>query len=246
MSPLLSTFSGMSARGYRWNRVISPYVPYTGATPEYWWRADYGLSTSTWKAYAGGIDISLVNVTSANGITGIYFNGTSGYGITASGFGVNTDVRHIMIRFDVLIKPAENAGLISLTGGTVATNHEAFAYQNQGGFYWYFLEYTDASTLTYAVRGTNGGGDRLVWADFINGGENLDVYLDDSTAQPHTAYLGTFVNRMRWAAGTNFYIGRRDGGNYANVYIKEVALFTSLLGSVDAAAFRNNMNARWP
>lgn len=234
-------------RGYRWNKPISPTIPYTGPTPEYWWRADYGLSTSTWTAYTGGYDLTLVNVVSANGTSGVYFNGSTGHAFNPTLFSPDLDAKHVMMRFDLLNKPPENGGLIAMLGGTVDNNHEAFAYQPAGGFYWYFLEYTSTGVLSYAVRGTDSSGTSTLWADFANGGANIDVYADGSnTSTAHSAYVGTFNNRFRWPALTSLYIGRREAGSYASFYLKELAIFTTALSSTDALGFRNNMNARWP
>jgi hypothetical protein len=217
---------------------------YSGPTPEYWWRADSGLTTSTWTAYAGGLDFTLTGVSSANSTTGVYFDGTStSFGLTAN-LASNIDAKHIFLRFDSLVK---GASLVALTGGTVANIHEAPAYFNSGGFFWYYIEYATPSTLSYANRGTVDLATTAIWADFANGGTNITQYANaDTIGYPHSAYVGTFNNRMRWANGYGIYIGRRHQGNNARFYLKEFAIFTTALTTSQGLAFRDDMLSRWP
>jgi hypothetical protein len=212
--------------------------------PEYWWRADLGLSTSGWTAVNGGINFTLYNVSSANSTTGILFNGTNGYGLTTN-FPSNVDVKHVFIRVDSFVKPA-GGSLVALTGNTTNNIHQFPAYFNLGGFFWYYIE-NIAGSLTYANRGTVDLATTAIWADFTNGGTSIVQYANaDTTGYDHPSYLGTFNNRIRMPSGNGVYIGRRHEGNYANFYLKELALFTTSLTVSQGLEFRDSMNARWP
>lgn len=217
---------------------------YSKRAPQYWWSANYGMSTSGWTAITGGLDFTFYNVTSADSTNGVYFNGTSGYGATGN-LSSNIDAKHIFMRFNTFTKPFPG-NLVSLGGGSQNNIHEFNAYFNSGGYYWYTIERLNAA-LTYANRGTDDVGSTLIWLDFANGGTNINMYIDGSdTAYTQAAYTGTFNNRFRWESGYNILIGRRQEGNYANYYLKELAIFTDSLTFSEGDAFRDDMNTRWP
>lgn len=215
---------------------------YSKRAPEYWWNASYGLSTSGWTAIKGGLNFTFYNVSSANGSTGAYFNGTNGYGLTGNA-GSDIDAKHIMMRFDSFNRVNSAMG-----GGSQHNIHEWNFYAPGGGFYWYHIERL-TSGLTYAARGTADVGTSLIWLDFTNGGSSINLYENSSTtAYAHSVYdgLGTFNNRFRFQSGYGIYVGRRHEGNYSQYYLKELAIFTSALSYSDANAFRNDMLTRWP
>jgi hypothetical protein len=244
MCPLLGTFGAASVNGVRRQLTAAPPPPYDGPTPEYWWRADSGLTTSGWTAFAGGINFTFSNVTSADSTTGVFFNGSNGFGISST-LSANIDAKHIMMRFDDLVKPSGT--LVALNGGTAGDIHQAPAYFNSGGFFWYFIEIpTFGGNLSYAARGTSNDGTTALWADFTNS-TSIEVYFDnETTSNEHPTYLGSYTNRMRWVSDTQIYLGRRQQGNYSQYYLKEFAIFTTSLSVSNAQGFRNWMNARWP
>ena len=217
---------------------------YGKRAPQYWWSANYGMSTSGWTAIRGGLDFTFYNVSTANSTNGVLFNGSNGYGATPN-LSSNIDAKHVFMRFDSFSRPAGGT-LKAMAGGSQANIHEFNAFFNSGGFFWYTIEQL-TSGLTYASRGTNDVGTTLIWLDFANGGSNINMYVDTSgTTYTQSAYVGTFNNRLRWQSGYNIYVGRRHEGNYANFYLKELAIFTDSLTYSEGNAFRNDMNTRWP
>jgi hypothetical protein len=206
-------------------------------TPEYWWRADSGLSTSAWNAYVGGLNFTLYNVTSASSSTGVYFNGTTGYGLTGNA-GSNIDARHVFVRTDSLDGTAGR----TILGGSQHNIHEWY-YTNVAND-WYIVERLFAA-LTYAASGGQAG-TTATWTDLVNGTAPRYYKNSDTTYGSHTVYAGTYNNRLRWESGYGLYVGRRHEGNYGQFYCKEIAIFTTSLSAADATLFRDSMMSRWP
>lgn len=209
-------------------------------TPEYWWRADVaGLTTTSWPASAGGLNMTLSNVTSANSTTGILFNGTNGFGSTAN-LSANIDAKHTFLRID-FTKPV---GLVGLYGGSQNNIHEQ-AYWNSAGFFWYWVENLNTA-FTWAARTAVDNQSIASWADFTNGTNPRHYEDNDVTFNTATTYSGTYNNRLRWQSGFNILLGRRQEGNYSNMYVKEFAIFTTALTTAQGTAFRDDMLTRWP
>lgn len=211
--------------------------------PEYWWSANYGLSTSGWTAIRGGLNFTFFNVSSANSSTGVFFNGSNSFGIT-QGLPSNVDARAVIMRFDSFSKPGGTVR--APIGGTQNNIHQAHMYFNSGGFFWYYVEHLGGGTFTYAARTNNDGATSAIHADFWNAGAPQVYYNLNSGASTASIYAGAFTNRFRWNAGSQIYIGRRQEGNYAQLYIKELAIFTSGQSAAFWQNFRNQMYQRWP
>jgi hypothetical protein len=232
MTPLLGTFSAASARGF--GRTVNPTVPVP--TPEYWWKADSGISTSGWTAVAGGLDFTFSGVTSANSSTGVLL-GDNKYGYTPT-VSSTIEAKHIFVRHDSY----NSAG--ALLGGSFYNLHE-FYFEGT-----YIVEGDNAGGLTYAAQ--NGSpGNKLTWVDFINGAAP-QFYHDSSPtlAGTLTVYSGVYTNRFWWPDG-NILLGIRqaslDGdGGYVGGYIKEIAIFTTSLTVDQGRAFQTNVMSRWP
>lgn len=241
MSPFLSTTGGGSVRGY--GRNVRRRVT-TQITPEYWWRADSGLSSGVWTAYNNspgnsGVDMSLIDVTPSS-TAGAYFNGTTSFGIGASDLSLNIDAKYIFIRADSVNQSTNR----TILGGTQDNIHEWYFTATSNN--WYIVEVLGGTGTTYAAQ--NGGiGTKTTWNDFLN--YAYPAYFTDTsnTANALSVYAGTFTNRFRWQSGKSIYFGRRfnAGANFQG-YIKEIAIFTSNITAAQAQAFRDSMNSRWP
>jgi hypothetical protein len=236
MTPLLGTFSAGSVRAYRGG---SSAVIYSGPTPEYWWRADSGLSTSAWNAYAGGLNFTLFNVTSADSATGVYFNGTNGYG-TTSALASDISAKHIFVRTDSLDGTSD---IRTILGNTRGVDEWYFTGQTNN---WYIVEYDSGGTIVYASR--NGlAGTKVTWTDL---GNYLvpTYYADtDSAGTAMDVYFGTgFDSQFVWPSGFGMYAGRRSSGQYMQGYLKEIAIFTTNLTETQGKNFRSSMYSRWP
>lgn len=241
MTPLLGTFSAGSVRGSRRMRAAPVPVP----TPEYWWRADSGISTSGWTAYAGGLNFNFVGVTSANSSTGVLL-APGKYGSTANIDVIALDpieARHIFVRHDSW----DGSG--TLLGGSFYGIH-AFYFQS-----FYIVEGVldpetpGGVTLSYASQ--NGvPGTKLTWVDFINSAQP-QFYHDSSptVAGALSVYVGSYTNRFQWPPSSNILLGVRQQGissDVMNGYIKEVAIFTTPLTIAQGQAFQANVMSRWP
>lgn len=229
---LLGVASGAITVNNAYGKSNTPV--YAGPTPEYWWRADSGLSTAAWTAYAGGLNFTFANVSSANGTNGVYFNGSSGYGLTGNA-GSTIAAKHIMVRGDSL-----SYGCI--LGGTQNNIHECLFTTNGN----YIVDCT-AAGYTYACTNVVAGS-TLTWIDFIT--DSSPGYWQN-TATTKTGngsvYAGTYTNAFTWPSGYGIYLGRRqEVPSYLGGYIKEVAIFTSAITVAQATAFRDTMYTRWP
>jgi hypothetical protein len=204
------------------------------STPEYWWRADSGLSTSGWNAYAGGLDFTFANVSSADGTNGVYFNGSSGYGLTGNS-GSIINAKHIMVRGNSL-----SYGCV--LGGTHNNIHECL-FTTNGNYI------VDCSAAGYRYATTNVvAGSTLTWIDFITD-SSPGYWQNTATAKTGngSVYAGTYTNAFSWPSGHGIYLGRRlEVPSYLGGYIKEVAIFTSAITVAQAKAFRDTMYTRWP
>lgn len=218
--------------------TISPVVATPVPSPEYWWRADSGLSTTTWVGYNGGLDFTLYNVSSADSVTGVYFNGSTSYGLS-SGVATTIDAKHIFIRSDSIPGTSGKA----ILGGTQNGIHEWY-YTNVTNN-WYIVEQL-ISGLTYASQ--NGVlGNTVTWTDLVNYAAPRYFTDNNTTGVDMNVYAGTYTNRFRWESARQIYLGRRDqsGANITG-YIKEIAIFTTSLTDEQAKSFRSTMYTRWP
>lgn len=204
--------------------------------PDYWWCANYGLSTGGWTAIRGGLNFSFANVPIADGSNGAYFNGSNSFGITG---GTGTiDALYIAMRINNVDLNAQR----TLMGGTQNGIHEVYFTNTFNN--WFNVE---AQTFGN-VYGTLGGtvGSRILLLDFVNQFGSRQ-YLDNSTGgSTHTVYFGSYQYRIRWQPGYQIYLGRRGIGSYGAFYIKELAIFTSNIGLGNVWNFVSQMSARWP
>lgn len=224
---------------YGYNHTASS-VP----TPEYWWRADSGLSTTSWTAYNGGVNFTLTNVSSANSTTGLYLNGTNSYGTSSSVSSLQA--RHIFIRGNNL----NFTGAGAFFGGSIYNIHEFYYYVSANASKYIVESDLNGTGFTYAAQGGQSG-TTATWIDMVN--YSAPAYHLNSSATPSgnmTVYAGTYTNRFWWPSG-NIYLGIRKGsltgdGGYLQGYIKEIAIFTTSLTEAQGATFLAAMNARWP
>jgi hypothetical protein len=87
---------------------------FTGSgRPDYWWRADIGLSGSTWAAVSGGMDLMLFNPSASSAVNGVTFGGahltssvTSSYAVTVDPSAKFNVMKRIFMRVDVEDYPA--------------------------------------------------------------------------------------------------------------------------------------------
>ena len=220
--------------------------PTSSATPipEYWWRADSGLSTSGWVAYNGGIDFTFTNVSTADSFNGAVFNGVSGYGVTPN---LTSDIiaKHVFLRVENFVAGTRD----SIMGGTQNNIHE-IGFTDLG--YWFVVDIDDVGTLRYATRTlTDIAPSNLIWFDFTNDSD-VQVYVEDNASPIATmnTYAGAFTNNFIWQSGYGIYLARRKetsgGGSYIRMDVKELAIFTTALTAEEAKEFRTEMLNRNP
>jgi len=224
---------------------ISP-APNPEIQADYWWRADSGLTTSSWTASNGGLDFTFTNVTTASSAVGAVFNGTNGFGQT-SVLTSNISATHVLVRLDSLIISTDDA----LLGGTQNNVHEIA--HNAAGF-WNIVDATNVS-VRYGARTTTNiisPMPKVLWFDFETGTNAVNVYTDDNSSikASMARYTGTYNNLFTWLSGYSMYLGRRQqvsgAAGYMRVNVKELAIFTSSLSYAEVDAFRTEMLARWP
>ena len=205
-------------------------------TPEYWWRADSGLSTTGWTAYNGGVNFTFSNVSSANSTSGAYFNGSNSYGSASPGTTISA--KHIFARIDSL-----SVGGGAILGGSFYGIHE-FMYSNG----YYIVEGSGGGGYSYAaLAGTVGS--KSTWVDFANFSSPYYT-LNNGSANSLSVYAGSYTNRFWWPSG-NILLGIRQNslygdGGYMTGYVKEVAIFTTALTQTQGQTFQSAMMARWP
>ena len=230
------------------NRVsVTRGLPPNAITPEYWWRADSGLTTSSWTAYNGGYDFTLTNVTTANTSSGVVFNGNTGFGIT-SVLSSNIVAKHVLLRLDSVLVGGNGD---SMMGGTQANIHQIGTNVNGA----WFVTNQSGSTITYASRTltTNiiSPMPTVLWFNFASG-SSPTIYTNNNDVIKATleVYLGTYNNAFTWVNNSEIYLGRRKEVSGANGFIqmnvKELAIFTSALSFNEIKSFREEMLARWP
>lgn len=241
-----ATGLGTNARG----TVVPP------GNPQFWWRADSGLTTSAWTAVAGGLNFTFTNVTSADSVNGVLFNGTTSEGVTTNV--VSTfDVKHLLIRFDTLSK-ATNVVRSFLGGGETNTLTPVQYYNTPtggtAGARWWTTA-VEGGLITYSYYTTEDFGTSIVWVDFTNTSLLRPTWYSDNSETPYLTgnfnqgSAGTYTRYFRYASGFPIYIGRRlfaASPGYLSAYIKEVAMFTSDLSVGQVRQFRSEMLARWP
>ena len=221
-------------------------APNTEIQADYWWRADSGLTTSSWTASNGGLNFTFTNVTTASSAVGVVFNGTNGFGQTPV-LSSNIAATHVLVRLDSLIINTDDA----LLGGTQNNIHE-IAHNAAG--YWNIVDATNASTRYGARTTTNiiSPMPKVLWFDFETGTNAVKVYTDDNSSikASMARYTGTYNNLFTWLSGYSMYLGRRQqvsgGSGFMRVNVKELAIFTSSLSYEEVDAFRTEMLARWP
>jgi hypothetical protein len=212
-------------------------------TADYWWRADSGLTTSGWTAYAGGIDYTLYNVSTADEANGLVLNGTSGYGQSSTLLN-DIDASHVFLFFENLDVNDEGAFL----GGTQNNIHEVY-FQPGGNDKWFVVEQLANNTVYGAETAVGDAATNAVWIDFESAGSFPYYYNDvDYTPTIMSVYTGVYRARFRWEGGYDMYLGRRKQPGqeaYLSASLKEVAIFTSSLSTATATEFRNQMLLRW-
>ncbi len=220
---------------------VQPIPP---VIPNYWWRADSGLSTSGWTAYNGGIDFTFTNVSTADSTNGAVFDGSSGFGVT-SNLASDITAKHIFLRVENFTAGVND----SMLGGTQNTVHE-IGFTSSG--FWYIVDIRSAGTIRYATRTTtNIAPSNLIWFDFTNASD-VRVYLEDGASPTATlsTYAGTFTNNFLWQSGYGIYLARRgevSGGNgFMRMDVKELAIFTTALTTDQAKEFRTDILTRYP
>ena len=226
------------------NPIIVTPIPVP--PPDYWWRADSGLTTSGWTAYNGGLNFTFTNVTTASSAVGAVFNGTNGFGETPV-LSSNIAATHVLIRLDSITSNTDDA----LLGGTQNNIHE-IAHNAAG--YWNIVDATNASTRYGARTTTNiiSPMPKVLWFDFKNGTNAVNVYTDDNSSikASMARYAGTYNNLFTWLSGYSIYLGRRLqvylGEGFMRVNVKELAIFTSSLSYAEVDLFRTQMLGRWP
>lgn len=131
--------------------------------PEYWWRADEGLTTSAWNGSNGNVHFELNNVTTANATDGVVFNGVSSFGIS-SVLAQDINAKHVFIRFDNL--DVNDRG--TFLGGTQGNIHEIY-FQPGGNDSWFIVENLSNGSL-YAAETFFGepAPSQVIWVDFTN------------------------------------------------------------------------------
>ena len=231
--------------------------------PDYWWRADIGLTTSSWTASKGGYNFTLSNVTTSNAIVGAEFNGRDGFGLTQN-LTSNIAATHVLMRIDAL---PTNTGSLSinslqerdtLLGSTQDNIHELGAFVPSipaGAFLWYVIDDpSPAAPLRYAARTgvkISSPTASALWFNFESGSAPL-VYTDnnDTIKATFSIYSGTYNNRFTWTSGSGIYLARRkevlSNLGHMRVNVKELAIFTSSRTYAEIDAFRDDMLARWP
>jgi len=222
--------------------VVEPIIP------DYWWRADSGLTTSAWSASNGGLNFTLSNVTTASSELGVVFNGTNGFGQTPL-LTSNIAATHVLLRLDSIVSNTDDA----IMGGTQNNIHEIA--HNASGF-WNIVDARagdSAASPRYGVRTTTNlisPVPRALWFDFTSGSD-VNVYTDASSSVKATMarFIGTYNNLFTWQSGYRMYLGRRQqvsgGSGYMRMRVKELAIFTSSLSYEEVDAFRTQMLARW-
>lgn len=219
----------------RFSGQISMNNFYGRIAPEYWWSANYGLSTGGWTAIRGGLNFSFSNVSSANSSTGAFFNGSNSFGITNTHPELN--VLYAVMRLDSV---DVNAGR-TLMGGTQNGIHELYFTNTFNN--WYNVEAFSFGN-SYGTLGGTVGSDIII--DFVNQFGSRQ-YLNGSTGgTTHTVYFGSYAYRFRWQSGFQMYLGRRGVGSFGAFFVKEIGLFTSNPGLGNIFAYRDQMRARWP
>ena len=231
--------------------TVTPSISYgwtpSAPTPEYWWKANSGLSTNAWVASAGGVDFSLSNMTSADGTNGAIFNGTSSIG-TSGALASAISAKHILIRFDSFTSGSmlgsSHYGIHAVLFTPDGANYYCTEGNAEGTDYTYASQLFTLDEQELGVLGT-----RIAWLDFVNNATKIDHYPDvgNSPTGIFVPYAGTFDNQMEWPAGATMILGDRgEGGNFLAGAIKEIAIFTTSQSASDIKAFRAEMNSRWP
>lgn len=224
-------------------QIISP-IP--EIIPEYWWRADSGLTTSGWTAYNGGIDFTFTNVSTADSANGAVFNGDTGFGLTPN-LASNITAKHIFLRIENFTTGLRD----SMLGGTQNNIHE-IGFVDSG--LWYIVDVTNTGTTRYAARtATNIAPSNLIWFDFTNSASGVQVYLEDGASPTATVVRyagGSFTNNFIWQSGYGIYLARRQevsgGQGFTRMDVKELAIFTSSLTTEQAKRFRTEILTRYP
>jgi len=244
ISPSLSNIVEMSINIGPPTQIISPILGTVAPVPEYWWRADSGLSTSGWTAYNGGINFTFTNVVTASSATGAVFNGETGFGLTPN-LASNITAKHVFLRIENFVTNTRD----SMLGGTQNNIHE-IGFVDLG--FWFVVDITNTGTLRYATRTTtNIAPSNLIWFDFTNASD-VRVYLEDGASPTATlsTYAGTFTNNFIWQSGYGIYLARRKevsgGQGFTRMDVKELAIFTSSLSTEQAKEFRTEMLNRYP
>jgi len=245
----------------------------TASRPEYWWRADSGLSTSAWNAVSGSINFELMNVTTANSTVGLYLSQSWG---SSSALPSDLLAKHIFIRLDdvrpstyeLFGGPMQTGTILGSTGSSVVV--EYYIYDDNGVYNDNKFKITNpsGSYFTYYLEGYSSGS-KLIYTDFHQKSRPFAPapygYIDNwsptsASGQSWPAgdslntYIVNYLYGLLWRSGSKMTIGRgRDTvvdsvpyPSYLHMYVKELAIYTSSLTIGEAHAFSQEMLARWP
>lgn len=220
-----------------------------GLVPEYWWRADSGLTPSTWEASAGDLDLTLYNVTTASAETGVVFDGVfnGGYGETVE-LTSGIDAKHIFMYFTNL----NTASFGKLLASDINGYSTAYGtYGSGSNNYWFVWEAVEGGLLPYSTKtDLNLTLNNNVWIDFTTSASAPIYYHDGANTGtlmvPNDPYGGTFTNRFRFPSGSSIRVARGAQVNSEiPVNMKEIAIFTTPLTTEQGKEFRQGMISRW-
>lgn len=151
--PILGSFAAGSTRGL--GSLSSIKVP----TPEYWWRADSGLSTTAWEPVTGGITltptVSPATLFGFENTRGVYFDGTQRFQSPA--FSSTVEVKHMFIRYEPL-GFAQYGGFIPVFGIDFTTG----LWQIRNELIYFVNKQKSANTVSNISP-------NYVWMDFASG-----------------------------------------------------------------------------
>jgi hypothetical protein len=206
--------------------------------PDYWWRADIGLTTSSWTAVSGSVNFTLNNVTTASSAIGLRMSHSIG---TSSVLPTDISAKHIFLRIDNITPTRINYyGTPSLAGGAILGMTSSRNAERD--FAYFFLINPNSNTNNYNIRGQSGSywninitnyrtGSKLIYTDFEQYAKPTiptpATYIDnwspwgiqvvipntDTRNVPRTGdpYLPNYRYEFKWPSGSRILLGRRLG-----------------------------------
>lgn len=241
----------------------------TSPRPDYWWRADSGLTTNGWTAVSGSINFTFMNVTTANSTVGAYFSQSWG---SSSALPADVRAKHIFIRLDD-VQPStftvpgfgvqkKTGTILGATGSGAIV--EYYIYEDNGVYQDNKFKIINTSG-SYWPNYSEGysSGSRLIYTDFSERSKPANPrpfgYIDDWSPNyglpwGSDTFIVNYKHHLLWSSGSTMTIGRGPDiaveyilyNTYIHMYVKELAIFTSSLTVGEAHAFSQEMLARWP